>query len=338
MRTGSTLLKATREFAVEDRARTWRLLLVTLAVVAGSTVGAILLPWEWAQLLAGVAAGLSSIRLFIFYHDHLHGAILRGSRCGEALMSAVGLHLLAVRSVWRETHNYHHRNNARITGSSIGSFPVVTVETWRGMGAWQRLVYRAVRHPLSIFGGYLTVFLAGMTISAFRRDPRKHWAGPVALALHVGAMLLVGSLWGPFTAFCGVVLPLAVALGLGSYLFYAQHNFPDMKLKGREDWDYTFAALHSSSMFEMGPVMHWVTGNIGFHHVHHLNHLIPFYNLPAAMAATPELQTPGRTSWRPRDVVACLSLALWDQEADRMLTRAEAAERLAGSPIEPTAG
>lgn len=97
MRTGSTLLKATREFAVEDRARTWRLLLVTLAVVVGSTIGAIFLPWKWAKVLAGVASGLSSIRLFIFYHDHLHGAILRGSRCGEVLMSAVGLHLLAVR-------------------------------------------------------------------------------------------------------------------------------------------------------------------------------------------------------------------------------------------------
>lgn len=320
MRTGNELLQATKPFAEEDRGKTWRLLVTTLLLMAVATAGTLLLPWWPAQLGVGVLLGLLTIRLFIFYHDYLHGALLRKSRAGDALMSLVGFYMLAVRSVWRETHNYHHKHNAKMLGSAIGSFPVVTRGMWKGMDARQRLAYRALRHPLVIFGGYLTVFLIGMTISPFKRAPKKHWGGPLAVLVHAGAFVAIGLGFGWVAAVSTVVIPASVAFGLGSYMFFVQHNFPDMQLRGRRDWDYTFAALRSSSMFDMGPVMHWFTGNIGYHHVHHLNHRIPFYNLPAAMAAIPELQDPGRTSWRPSDVLACLRLSVWDPDLGRMLT------------------
>jgi acyl-lipid omega-6 desaturase (Delta-12 desaturase) len=130
---------------------------------------------------------------------------------------------------------------------------------------------------------------------------------------------LVGWFLGPLAAFAGVVLPLFVATGTGSYLFYAQHNFPTCELRGRDTWTYHHAALRASSMFDMPLWMHWFTGNIGYHHVHHLNHKIPFYRLPEAMAAIPELQTPGRTTWWPSDVAACLNLKLWDTEKNRLV-------------------
>ena len=126
-----------------------------------------------------------------------------------------------------------------------------------------------------------------------------------------------------------MVVPAAVAMALGAYLFYAQHNFPAMRLKGRRDWTYAFAALRSSSMFEMSPMMHWFTGNIGYHHVHHLNHRIPFYRLPEAMRAIPETHDPGRTSWRLRDIAGCLRVFLWDGDEQRMLSRGESAARMA---------
>ena len=114
-------------------------------------------------------------------------------------------------------------------------------------------------------------------------------------------------------------LPLMIACTLGAYLFYAQHNFPNMHVQPRESWSYARAALESSSYMEMGPVMRFFTGNIGYHHVHHLNPVIPFYRLPEAMAAIPELQSPGRTSLRPRDIAVCLRLKLWDPETDHMV-------------------
>jgi len=329
-RTGAALNQATKPFTEEDRARTWRLFGVTAGVLIASLVGVVLAPWWPVQVLLGIFAGLVQIRLFIFYHDYLHGALFRGSRVGDAIMASVGFYMLAVRSVWRETHNYHHKNNAKLIGSAIGSFPVLTLGMWRAISPSDRLKYRVARHPATIFLGYLTVFLIGMTVSPFRRDPKKHWGGPVAVVIHVATVVAAGLLFGWFTAFCLVILPLAVSLGLGSYLFFAQHNFPSMKLKDRRSWDYTFAALRSSSCFVMSPVMHWFTGNIGYHHVHHLNHRIPFYRLPEAMAAIPELQDPGETTWRPRDVAACLRLAVWDPEQDRMLTYAELRAKTAG--------
>ncbi len=114
-----------------------------------------------------------------------------------------------------------------------------------------------------------------------------------------------------------------MATATGSYLFYAQHNFPGMRLCHRADWSFTGAALHASSMFSMGRIMHWFTGNIGYHHVHHLNPMVPFYRLPETMRAIPELQRPKTTSWRIRDIIACCQLYAWDHAQGRMLSRAE---------------
>lgn len=291
-----------------------------IAVVLALMVGVALTPVWWVQLLLAMVLGLTQVRLFIFYHDYLHGAILRRSKTAEWVMAVIGAFMLSVRSVWRETHNYHHKNNAKLIGSSIGSFPLVTTRMWRFMSPKQRLAYRIARHPIFIFGGYITVFLIGMSFLPFKRDPKKHWEGPVAVLLHFACIVGFGLTLGWWTSLCMIVIPKVFAFGAGSYLFYAQHNFPDIKLRERRQWDYNFAALNSSSMFDMSGVMHWLTGNIGYHHIHHLNHRIPFYNLPKAMAELPELQVPGRTSWKPRDVIACLRCKLWDPKEQRMVS------------------
>jgi len=323
MRTGAELNVATKPYAIEDRAKSWRLLTEVLVLLVGSLVGIAVAPWWPVQLLLAVFVAGLQVRLFIFFHDYLHNAIFVDSKAASAIFSVAGFYMMSVRSVWRETHNYHHKNNAKLVGSAIGSFPVLTIGMWRSIDPGKRRLYRILRHPLTIFFGYFTVFLIGMTISPFRRDAKKHWGGPVAIVLHFGAFALVGATLGWGTAFFMVILPLILSLGAGSYLFFAQHNFPDIKLRDRRSWDYTFAALNSSSYFKMNKVMHWFTGNIGYHHVHHLNHRIPFYRLPEAMAALPELQSPGTTTWRPRDIVANLRLAVWDPEKGRMLTWSE---------------
>jgi len=325
-RTGAELNRATKPFAEEDRARTWRLWALTLIVWSACEAGALFVPWWPARLAFAILAGLTAVRAFIFYHDYLHRAVWVDSKLGGAFMTAVGFLVLAPPNVWRETHNFHHKNNAKLVGSSIGSFPVVTAGMYRGMNEKQRRGYRLLRHPLIILTGYLTLFAVGMCLAPFKRDPKQHWGGPVALVLHVGILVGLG-LWGGLSAaLFGAALPLAIACASGAYLFYAQHNFPAIELRGRRDWDYTHAALKSSSLFEMSRTMHWLTGNIGYHHVHHLNHRIPFYRLPEAMEALPELQTPGRTSWRLADIRACLALDVWDADAGRMVNFSELPE------------
>ncbi len=324
MRSGPELVRASNEYAREDRAKTWRLLAVTMLVWGCTASASVLAPSFPMRMAAAVLSGLVIVRVFIFYHDWLHGAVFTGSPLGAGIMRLFGYYILAGASVWKETHDYHHKHTAKMVGASIGSYPVVTVGMWRLMTPKQRFAYRASRHPVTMFFGYGFVFVWGMCLSAFKRQPRQHLDGLVALLVHGALAAAVGIWLGVEAAILTVVFPVAMATALGSYLFYAQHNFPDMQVKGRREWEYTFAALRSSSMFDMSPLMHWFTGNIGYHHVHHLNHRIPFYRLPEAMAAMPELQDPGRTSWHPRDILACLRGNVWDPKQGRMLSYAEA--------------
>jgi omega-6 fatty acid desaturase (delta-12 desaturase) len=319
LREGADLVRACKPFTEEDRPRTWRLLFTSLAAFAGLVALAALLPLWPLRLAAGLLAGMVLVRLFIFFHDHLHGAIFADSALGKVIIRAIGVYTLNPPSVWKETHDYHHQNNAKLLGASIGSYPVVTVRMWQNLTPQQRFFYAFARHPLTIALGYFTIFSIGMCLSPFRRDPRRHWQGPATLLAHWALVATVAALAGVSTAFFAVVLPVMVANGAGAYLFYAQHNFPAISLRDRRDWQYWYAAVHSSSMFDMPGWMHWLTGNIGYHHVHHLNHKIPFYRLPEAMAAMPELQSPGRTSWRPSDVRGCLRLKLWDADKQQMV-------------------
>ena len=315
----SVLVKATRPFAREDRGKSWRLLWVTLAVHAATTATALFAPWLAVQIIASVLTGLVMVRMFIFYHDYQHGAVLRNSPFAKFIMTLVGLYTLNPPAVWKETHDYHHRNNAKLLGSAIGSYPTVTVRMWEKMKPGKRRLYAFTRHPLTMATGYLTVFIGGMCIASFVRDPKTHWMGPLAIVLHLSIAALIGLSLGWDAALLGFVLPLAGGLPVGAYLFYVQHNYPDAQLKGRQTWDYYDAALTCSSMFDMSPMMHWFTGNIGYHHIHHLNHNIPFYRLPEAMDAIPALQNPGRTSWSMKDIGSALRLKLWDSEQGKLV-------------------
>jgi len=322
-RSGAELVKASQQFQPENRWTSWCLLIETL-VVLGTGLWLVFHFQFWPlQVIAGLLVGLVQVRLFIFYHDTLHGAIFVKDPLAQGLMSLVGIYLLTIRSVWKETHDHHHQNNARQLGSMIGTFPIITVAMAGRLSPAARRRYRMARHGLTMLAGYLTVMLGGMIGSAFIRQPRRHWGALVTVLLHVLVFMVLAWHWGWVTALCAQVVPSALSMALGSYLFYAQHNFPALKLPRRDDWTYAGAALESSSMFDMSPMMHWFTGSIGYHHVHHLNHRIPFYRLREAMEAMPELQNPGRTSWRLRDMRACLNLYLWDPRQNRMLTYAE---------------
>ena len=230
-----------------------------------------------------------------------------------------GVLVLAPPTVWKQTHDYHHAHTAKIVGSHVGSFAMMTTEMYRASSPRLRLAYRVVRHPLTIALGYPAIFFYGMCVAALQRNARRHWDAAVAIAVHLALLAVVGWRFGGLATLLVIVAPLAVACALGSYLFYAQHNFPGMTVQPRQSWSYVRAALESSSSMELGSVMGWFTGNIGYHHVHHLNAAIPFYRLPEAMRAIPALQQARRTSLHPRDVIACLRLKLWDPARREMV-------------------
>ncbi len=314
----ATLARETRPFTAEDLSKTWSLFLQTVAVycvcLASTVVGPL-----WFRIIGSIATGLVIVRLFIFYHDHLHGALFRGSKLGKAVMWAYGILILNPPNVWKRSHNYHHQHNAQMATASIGSFPVMTVKQYADCSLGERIMYRIARHPLTILFGYFFIFIIGMCLKSLLTDPKRHWDSLVSLLVHFTLLGVSYYFFGFEVMFLSVFFPLFLACCLGGYLFYIQHNFPGVQLRPRQEWDYAFAALRCSSFMDGNAFVHWFTGNIGYHHVHHLNSNIPFYRLPEAMAAIPELQSPSKTSLKPVDIYRCLSLKLWDPEKNEMV-------------------
>jgi omega-6 fatty acid desaturase (delta-12 desaturase) len=327
-RSDQEIIKASNEFAHESVARSWFHLVTTLlGLLASQLLAATLSTHPWLRFGCSVLAGLFTVRVFILYHDYKHGAILRGSKRVRWLLDTYGLYVMTPSKVWTQTHNYHHAHTAKIVGSHVGSYMMLTTQLWERATPGQRFMYRLVRHPLTIMLGYVTVFMYSFCVAAFTRNPRKNTDSLLAIVLQLTLIASIYSYFGFEPLLYALLLPQLISHALGAYLFYAQHNFPQAYVQPRETWSFVRASLESSSYMKLGPVMRYFTGNIGFHHVHHLNHRIPFYRLPEAMAAIPELQNPrGVTSLWPRDVIACFRLKLWDPELGRLVPFPEEAE------------
>ncbi len=316
---GKELILATKPFAKEIRSKSWFYTLTTFGLLVLALTGTVVMPFVVLKIACSLLAGLLIVRMFIIYHDHQHHSILTKSTLANALMTFFGMYMLSPTSIWKRSHDHHHKHNSKLFSASIGSYPIATKKKFLEMSAKERRIYLATRHPLTIILGYLSMFVYGMCIRSFVNNPKKHIDSLIALAVHIMAAVLIFWLFGWQTWFLSFFLPFFIAFGLGAYLFYAQHNFPGVHFCDNKDWAYEKAALESSSFMVMNPVMTWFTGNIGYHHIHHLNAKIPFYRLPEVMNHFPELQNCKKTSLKLKDIRACFRLKVWDQENNRMV-------------------
>jgi omega-6 fatty acid desaturase (delta-12 desaturase) len=318
MRSGKELILATKPFAVDSTVKSWWCILSTsflIVLCMAGTIWNFALPWK---IGCSILSGLLILRMFVIYHDQQHKAILPKSRLAGGLMRLYGLFTLSPVSIWTSSHNHHHNHNSRLRGSHIGSFPIMTKAQFLKSSAKERAKYLFMRHPLTILFGYIFVFLGGMCIFPSLEKPKEHSDCVIALVVHVTLLVLITLFLGWGTLILLVLIPFTIAGAIGSYLFYAQHNFPDASFYDSAGWTYEKAALESSSFLATNPAMAWFTANIGYHHIHHLNARIPFYRLPEVMKKLPELQRPKKTSLHPRDIVRCLSLKVWDVGSQRM--------------------
>jgi acyl-lipid omega-6 desaturase (Delta-12 desaturase) len=313
------LIARTRPFATQNAARSWWHVLSTLGVLAAAIAVAAAAPWWPLRIAGGAVEALVIVRAFILYHDFMHGALLQSSGVTGIFFHIYGVLMLTPARIWNDTHNHHHANTARLSAPSAGTFTTWSTDTWRTASGRRRLAYVLERHPLTLLFGYVTVFLVSQCLVPFLRNPRRYWASGLALLVHIALSIAIWTLFGPGVYLSAFLGPLFVAYALGVYLFYAQHNFPDIVIRPGDEWSHADASLEASSYLACGPVLAWFTGNIGYHHVHHLNPRIPFYRLPEAMAAIPELQRPRITTLHPRDVIACLHQNLWDPVLGRMV-------------------
>lgn len=257
--------------------------------------------------------------MFVIYHDHQHQSILFRSRAADLLMKGFGILVLAPSSIWKRSHDYHHLHNSKLFSASIGSYPIMTRKRFEAAAPGERRMYLFTRHPLTILFGYIFMFIIGMCWNSFTSSPKKHMDSLAALIIHIAISVSVFVFAGWDYWLLSVFIPHLIASAIGSYLFYAQHNFPGVKFQDKDGWTYEGAALDSSSYMIMSPVMRWFTANIGYHHIHHMNARIPFYRLPEVYAHFPEFQNAKTTSLKPRDIIACFRLKVWDPEKEEMV-------------------
>jgi acyl-lipid omega-6 desaturase (Delta-12 desaturase) len=271
--------------------------------------------------LAIPAAGFL-VRTFIVFHDCGHGSMLPSKRGNAYLGALLGLFVLAPYGRWRHDHAVHHATSGDLERRGVGDVLTLTVAEYRARSPRGRLAYRLIRNPLVMFGlGPVFAMIVGPRLVARGARPRMRnsvLATDAALAAVVGGLCwLMG--WQQFLI---VWAPSALLAGsVGIWLFYVQHQFEDAYWQDAAGWTYADAALRGSSYLKLPKVLQFFTGNIGLHHVHHLNARIPNYNLQAAHDNNPILHdVPTLSLW---DGLRAVTLKLWDEDSGKLVTFAQ---------------
>jgi omega-6 fatty acid desaturase (delta-12 desaturase) len=274
---------------------------------------------SYALTLFGcLIGGLLTIRIFIIFHDCGHGSFFKQQKWNDTLGLICSLFVLTPYHRWRHGHAIHHATNGDLDRRGIGDVKTLTVNEYLALSPWHRFRYRVYRHPLVLFGiGPTLVFVLSERLCERDDKPRERWSvhwTNVALVLVIAA----GCLWlGPLE-FLLVQVPMTiVASSVGVWLFYVQHQFEDTYWEHHEDWEFVDAALIGSSFYRLPKVLQWFSGNIGFHHIHHLSARIPNYRLEECFANHPQLQQV--TTLTLKSSFECINLTLWDEAQNKLV-------------------
>ena len=321
-------------YAVPHSGRAALCLLTSVLPYLGLSVAMyLLLGRSLLALLIGVPAAVFLVRSFIVFHDCSHGSFLPSRRANTWLGRAIGLLLYAPFHRWRHDHAVHHATAGDLDRRGTGDLHTLTVTEYEALAWKARLAYRLTRNPLIMFGiGPIVAMMIGPRIVAKGARPRMRrsvLATDAALAVLVGVLIWqIG--WRDYLLV--LIVPALLAGSIGIWLFYVQHQFEDAYWSDAEEWSFTDAALRGSSYLKLPAVLRFCTGNIGYHHVHHLNARIPNYNLRRAHEQTPAFQDVPTLSLI--DGIRATRLKLYDEQRGRLVSFREARRR-GGSELLP---
>jgi omega-6 fatty acid desaturase (delta-12 desaturase) len=273
--------------------------------------------WWLAAPLAVLAGGFL-VRMFIIFHDCGHGSFFSSTKANDALGFITGVLTFTPYYHWRWEHAVHHASSGDLDRRGMGDVWTLTVQEYLEASRWKRFAYRLARNPVILFGlAPLYLFLIHLRIpsaKAGRRERHSVWWTNLAL------VALAGGLSWAFGLKAYLLLQLTVLVVAGSagvWLFYVQHQFEGVYWERREKWDYSLAALQGSSFYQLPKVLQWFSGNIGFHHIHHLSPRIPNYHLEKCHRAEPLFQTV-----KPVTLFSSLksfTFRLWDEQRGRLV-------------------
>jgi omega-6 fatty acid desaturase (delta-12 desaturase) len=262
------------------------------------------------------------VRTYILFHDCAHGSLFSGRRANAWLGAVLAVMVFTPFARWRHDHVVHHATAGDLDRRGVGDVPTLTVAEYNERSAPARLGYRLFRNPVVMFGLgpiYAMVLTPRwVSRSAAPRIRRSVWRTNAALVVVVGALCwLLG--WREFLLVQSPIVVLAGATGV--WLNYVQHQFGETYWERPDDWSYTDAALRGSSYLRLPRVLQFFTGNIGLHHVHHLNPKIPNYNLQRAQDTSSAFESVPELSLG--DGLRAVRLKLWDEDAARLVTWAD---------------
>jgi len=273
----------------------------------------------WLTAALAILAGGFLVRIFIIFHDCGHGCFFPSRAANDVAGFLTGTLTFTPYYLWRKEHALHHSTAADLDRRGVGDVPTMTVEEYLAASRWKKLGYRVMRNPVVLFGiAPLLMFFVKHRLplspeaSASERHS-VHWTNLAVLGMVVGMSFLFGLI--PYLVIQAGIM--AVAGAVGTWLFYVQHQFEGVYWERREDWDFVDAALKGSSFYKLPRVLQWFSGNIGFHHIHHLSSRIPNYNLERCHNAEPLFQAvPAVTLFASLKSIA---FRLWDERNHRLV-------------------
>ena len=266
----------------------------------------------WLTLLLAVPAAGFMVRMFILFHDCCHGSFLKTQKANDRMGLMLGVLVWTPYYEWKHDHAIHHATAGDLDRRGIGDVYTMTVEEYLAAPWWKKIGYRIMRNPMILFTiGSFLVF--AVTHRFWRPGVGKRERNSViwtnlALAAVIGwLMLKIG-----WAAFLLVEIPiLLIACSAGVWLFYVQHNFYPTYWERHENWDFFKAGMAGSSFYKLPKVLQWFTGNIGYHHIHHLSPKIPNYKLEKCHNENPIFQVEPLTI---RKSLRSLYFRLWDEK------------------------
>ena len=272
-------------------------------------------------LALAVPAAFFMVRLFMIQHDCSHDACFRHRSTNNWVGRIIGVFTLTPHDYWRRTHAIHHASVGNLDQRGIGDVATLTVAEYKAASWRRKLLYRLYRHPAVMFGAgptYLFLIQHRLPIGLMHAG---WWPWLSTMGTNAGTGLIVAAAiwWIGLVPFLMIHLPIVlISSAIGVWLFYIQHQFEETQWSSGADWSHVEAALHGSSHYDLPKVLHWLTANIGLHHVHHLSSRIPFYRLPEVMRDHPELHEVGRITLV--ESFRCVSLVLWDEGSQRLVS------------------
>ena len=284
----------------------WCLIYLTLAV-----------SW-WIALPLAILAGGFLVRLFIIHHDCGHGSFFKSQKANDVWGFITGALTFTPYQLWRWEHAIHHSASGDLDRRGLGSVWTLTVQEYLEASRWKRFAYRLARNPFVLFViAPLFLFIVKQRFSpkqaSWRERRSVYWTNLAILGIAAGLIMIFG-----LKAYLLIQLTMVMVAGsAGVWLFYVQHQFEGVYWQRHGQWDYLAAALQGSSFYKLPKILQWFSGNIGFHHIHHLSPRIPNYNLERCHKAEPLFQiVPPITLFSS---LKSLTFRLWDEKHRRLV-------------------